>query len=424
MFIMKTLIVAINSKYIHSALSVWYLKASCDNRCGEVSVREFTINQRYGDIFISIYREKADNIAFSCYIWNITQVLDLIKDIKKAEPGTRIILGGPEVSFECEKLMFENPLIDFIIRGEGEDVFNRLLISLEKQDTDVKKSDIYNLEKISGLCHRKQGRIIVSEHYNIIEKLDTIKSPYTEEMLSNIKDKAVYFESSRGCPFSCSYCLSSTFKGVRYFSLERVKDELRMLVKMGVKQIKFLDRTFNCDRNRAREIIEFVLENGNDINFHFEMCADLLDDDLADLLKKAPDGLIQLEIGVQSINTRSLEAVNRKSDIERLFHYVCELKETGNIHIHLDLIAGLPYEDLKSLKNSFNGVFELRPHYLQLGFLKLLRGTSIRDKGDEHGYIYSELPPYEIISNSYISFDEILIFKDIEKVFDMYYNSP
>ncbi len=420
---MKTLIVAINSKYIHSALSVWYLKASCDIYCGEVVVREFTINQRHADIFFAVYREKADNIALSCYIWNIRQVLDLIKDIKKAAPETRIILGGPEVSFDCGNIMRENPSIDYIIRGEGEDVFKKLLMDIKRSEMGIIGQDIHNMSKIRGLCYRNGEKIIAGKQYNIVEKLDTIKSPYTDDMLHNMMDKTVYFESSRGCPFSCTYCLSSAYEGVRYFSLERVKDDLHTIIKKGVKQVKFLDRTFNCDKNRAREIIKFILEYGNDMNFHFEICADLVDDEMAGLLKMAPDGLIQLEIGIQSLNTRSLESVNRKSNIEKLFHNVRNLMEFGNIHIHLDLIAGLPYEGLELFKNSFNGVFELRPHYLQLGFLKLLKGTLIRYKSDEHGYIYSELPPYEIISNSYISFDEILILKYIEKVFNMYYNS-
>jgi radical SAM superfamily enzyme YgiQ (UPF0313 family) len=415
---MKTLIAAINSKYIHSCLAAWYLKASCDEGCGNVIVREYTINQRHDDIFHALYLEKTDVIAFSCYIWNIGQVLALTADIKKAAPDTKVILGGPEVSFDCDKIMHENPGVDFIIRGEGETAFNRLLKYL---NSSIKQNKYEGY--IKGLCFREEGRIVESPCYNIIKELDAIKSPYTDDMLCHVRDKIVYFESSRGCPFSCAYCLSSIYKGVRYFSIDRVRDELQKLINEGVKQVKFVDRTFNCSRDRAMEIIRFVVESGNGVNFHFEICADLLDDEITDLLAKAPDGLIQLEIGVQSLNEDSLLAVNRKTNIERLFYYVRKLRKAGNVHIHLDLIVGLPYEDYISFKASFNGVFSLKPHYLQLGFLKLLKGTLIRDAAAEHGYVFRELPPYEIISGSYISFDEILIFKGVENMIDMYYNT-
>ncbi len=414
---MKTLIVALNSKYIHSALAPWYLKANCDSHCGETKVMEFTINDNMDSVLANIYRESPDVIAFSCYIWNISYTTKVAENIKKLLPDSKIVIGGPEVSFGSQKIMTDHPFIDFIIKGEGELVFPRLL--------QILKSGNVLDKEIEGLVDRRfleKGE----PSYQLIDNLDAINSPYSIEMLSALKNRIIYFESSRGCPFSCSYCLSSTFNGVRYFPIERVKAELNKIIDFGVTQIKFVDRTFNCNKERAKEIFKFIIEKGQigiSTNFHFEIAGDLLDDEIFDILEKAPQGLIQFEIGVQTTNEKTLNEVNRKTDLDILFKNVTRLRNLNNIHIHLDLIAGLPLEDFSSFKNSFDSVYSFRPHQLQLGFLKMLKGSSIREKATAHGYKYRSYPTYEVLYNQYLSYDEILVLKDVEEVVDRYFNT-
>jgi len=415
---MKTVIVSLNAKYIHSSLAPWYLKACCGEKHGEVCVLEFTINDNMDHILMDIYGQNADILAFSCYIWNISRVLMLIANIKKIRPELKIILGGPEVSFESKELMECNPSIDFIIAGEGEISFPKLLECLHYSSDDF--------SEIEGLYYRDSaGKVITpSKTVAYVEDINGIPSPYTEEMLLSIgKSKIAYFESSRGCPFSCSYCLSSVSKGVRFFDMERVKSDIFRLIGAGVKQIKFVDRTFNCNKKRALEIISFAIENGGNTNFHFEAAADLFDDEMLDLLRTAPIGQIQFEIGVQTTNRYALEAVDRKTNLDRVFYNTSRLREKGNIHIHLDLIAGLPFEDMDSFIKSFNDVYNLEPNQLQLGFLKLLKGSRIRRDAHLHGYIFRDYPPYEILSNSYMSFDDIVELKGIEEIVERYYNT-
>ena len=423
---MKTLIIALNSKYIHSALGAWYLKASCGSECGEVKVLEYTINDDSGAILSSIYRERPDVAAFSCHIWNIRQVLGLVSNLKKVLPGLIIVLGGPEVSYDSRETLAANNDIDYIIAGEGEAAFPKLIACLN----GVKDSP--SPEAIEGLCFRSLGGTCLNVP-GFIRELDSIPSPYTAEMLEALSGRIVYFESSRGCPFSCSYCLSSTFEGVRYFSLERVRRELTMLFGAGVRQVKFVDRTFNCSKARAMEIFRHIIglyrlrtdeEGGRpEINFHFEAAADLFDDEMLELLAQAPTGLIQLEIGVQTVNAAALEAIDRRTDTERLCRNVRKLREAGNINLHLDLIAGLPLEDFASFRTSFDAVYRLSPHQLQLGFLKLLKGTRIRRQADSHGYAYTDCPPYEILFSKYMSYAEIIELKGIEGLLDRYNNS-
>lgn len=424
---MKTVIVALNSKYIHSSLAPWYLKNICKDLRGNIKVLEYTINDDMEGILSRIFAEKPGVIAFSCYIWNIVEVLKLSSNLKKVLPSALMILGGPEVSFEPEKIMSKNPFIDYIICGEGEFSFKELLITIEttiNEKEKIKKfEEVKKIEEIEGLCFKKGGEIIYKGGYCLTENLDLLPSPYSNDMLKKLDNKIVYYESSRGCPFSCSYCLSSTFLGVRYFSLDRVKKDITCLLDAKVKQIKFVDRTFNCNKKRAKEIIKFVIENGKNTNFHFEAAGDLFDEEMLEILSKAKKGLIQFEIGVQSTNERTLMEVGRKTDIENIFKNVKKLISYGNIHIHLDLIAGLPNEDLKSAMESFNRVYELRPHQLQLGFLKILKGTKIRDNAKKYGYCFREYPPYEVLFNNYISFDEIIELKGIEHILDKYYNS-
>jgi radical SAM superfamily enzyme YgiQ (UPF0313 family) len=438
---MKTLIVALNSKYIHTSLAPWYLKAFCSNgeeqlTC-DIEVAEYTINDSLENILGSIYLKKPQIICFSCYIWNISCVLKLVRDIKKVSPQCTIILGGPEVSFDTGKLMKEHSSIDFIISGEGEKTFRDLLIFLQKtnqKESQIVQADqISSLDNIKGLTYRKQGEkeeqgeIIITEPCSLIKDLDVIPSPYTDEYLANLGNRIVYFESSRGCPFSCSYCLSSITPGVRYFSMDRVKKELYKLINWRVKQVKFVDRTFNSNKKRAKEIFSYIIDTAikleSETNFHFEMAGDLFDEEMLDILSKAPSGLIQFEIGVQTTNQDSLKAIDRITDFEKIKTNVNKLRRAGNIHLHLDLIAGLPYENYTSFKKSFDDVYRLKPHQLQLGFLKMLKGSKMREQAELHSFEFRDYPPYEVLSNKYIKYEELLMLKGVEELEERYYNS-
>ena len=430
---MKTLIIALNSKYIHGALAPWYLKNACDNQCGEVRVLEFTINDSLESILAAVYREKAMVAAFSCYIWNIVYVRKLAEDLKKVLPETMIVFGGPEVSFDPEEVLKHSHYVDYVLSGEGEASFPQLIKHLAGNGTDIKA--------IGGLTYRANGAILTNRPCMAGCSLDDIKSPYNDEMLSSLGGRIVYYEASRGCPFSCSYCLSSTTEGVRYFSMARVSEDLSRLINAGVKQIKFVDRTFNCNKARAKEIFKFILDNyrayteksqgicsedkrpGGFPNFHFEAAADLFDEEMLELLSEFPAGLVQFEIGIQTTNPYTLEAINRKTDIEKVRDNVLKLNKPGNIHLHLDLIAGLPHEDYPSFIKSFNDVYAMKPHQLQLGFLKMLKGSRVRAEAEAHGYRYREYPPYEVFCNNYISFDDMLELKGIEELVERYYNS-
>lgn len=412
---MKTVIVALNSKYIHSALAPWYLKANCTPDCGEVKVMEFTINEMMDTILSEIYEENCDVVAFSCYIWNINEVLKIADNLKKVLPEVKIILGGPEVSFCSYELMQNNRCIDYILAGEGEEAFSLLLSSFLNPSI--------TLESIKSLTYREGDLIVSGEEYAVIEDLNTLKSPYSEDMLGIVQNKIIYYESSRGCPFNCSYCLSSTFKGVRYLDLERVKSDILLFIKSGIRLVKFVDRTFNCNIERAKQIVSFVIENAASTCFHFEAAADLFDDEMLVILSKAPVGLIQFEVGVQTTNTESIAAVNRKTRLKEVFENIHKLNGLKNIHIHLDLIVGLPYEDYESFKKSFDEVYNLLPQQLQVGFLKLLKGSSIRNESDKYGYKFRDYPPYEVLSNSYLNYSEISKLKNIEDMVERFFNS-
>jgi len=412
---MKTIIIAVNSKYIHSSLAPWYLKAACKSNCGTIKVMEFTINDNPDSVLSRIYAEGCDIAAFSCYIWNINFILKVAENLKKILPNIKIVLGGPEVSYDPQQVLELHPFVDFVIFGEGESAFNELLGFLNGVGKE--------LYDIKGLSYREDGRITVSKIFPLEQDLDSIPSPYNNEMLSCIGNRIVYFESSRGCPFSCSYCISSTFEGVRYFSLDRVKKDLRFLMAAGVKLVKFVDRTFNCNKDRAKSIFEFIINNAGNTVFHFEAAADLFDEEIIEILSRAPKGLIQFEIGIQSTNEVTLEAVKRKTNIKKVLYYVKRLMELGNIHIHVDLIAGLPFEDYSSFRKSFNDVYNLFPHQLQLGFLKMLKGSAIRNESLKYGYKFREYPPYEILGNEFLSYEDIVKLKRIEEVLERYYNS-
>ena len=355
-----------------------------------MSVLEFNINQSDNSIFERIMKEAPGCVAFSCYIWNISVILRLCSDIKKANGDISIVLGGPEVSFDFEKPLF----VDAVLKGECEFAFREYLLGER-----------------------------VSDEYNITENLDSLASPYTDEFFEQNENKIIYYESSRGCPFNCSYCLSCATDGVRYFSMDRVKSDLMLFIKKEIPLVKLCDRTFNANLKRSKEIILFITQNNIKTCFHFEIGADLLDDELISLLSDAPPNYFQIEAGVQTTNPKTLKAINRVTRLENLYANIKALKKSRNIHIHLDLIAGLPFETTESFKRSFNDVIALRPHTLQLGFLKLLRGSSMYSHQDALGLTARDYPPYEIIKNKWLDFKDIILLKGIEQMVDRYYNS-
>lgn len=402
---MRVLLAAVNAKYIHTSLSVRSLKAYV--RDYDVDFMEFTINENPGEVLKRIYSYGADIVAFSCYIWNIGFILRIAGSLKKIAPDIKIIFGGPEVSFDSEMYMDKYRFIDAVIRGEGEETF-----------CDLLKKGFH----IDGVTYRDEdGKIVRMKDRGPICDLNKIPFPYTKKDIYENRNKLIYYESSRGCPFSCSYCLSSTVHNVRFRNIETVKRELKAFIDQGCRIIKFVDRTFNADRKRAAELVEFLIHEGKTTQFHFEISADLINDEMIRLFRSAPKNMFLLEIGVQSTNEKTISEIDRKTDFERISSAVQALK--GSVHMHLDLIAGLPYENYESFTRSFNDVMELEPDVLQLGFLKLLRGTKIRDLKDKHGYIFEDDPPYEVLGNKYISYGELLKLKNIEYVLDRYYNS-
>lgn len=411
---MKILITTLNSKFIHTSLSIRYLKSFAKDDFPNIELEEYTINQSIDYIVGDIYKKEIDVVAFSCYIWNIEHILHISEVLKLVRPNLKIILGGPEVSFDGEDLIKNNTFIDYIIYGEGEETFKELLLELKNEKDD--------LRNVKGLIFRKGEEVFTNEPRPLIQDLDIIPSPFDDD-LENFKNKIVYFESSRGCPFNCRFCLSSTIKGVRFFSIERVKKDLKKLIDANVKQVKFVDRTFNARKEYALEIMNFIIgQNPNNINFHFEVTAHLLDDEVLSFLKNVPEGLFQFEIGVQSTNPQTLEAIDRVTNIEKLMDVVKRIKSYNNIHQHLDLIAGLPYEDLNSFKNSFNDIYSLRPEKLQLGFLKLLKGSELRNKKDKYGYKFIAKPPYEVLESNFINYREMLKLKAVEDLVEKYAN--
>lgn len=409
---MKTILTTLNSKYIHSNLAIRYLSTYVEDKF-ETHILEFTINQNIDYISREIFKLKADIIGFSTYIWNLNETLEISKILKIVNPNLKIILGGPEVSFDGVKLMKENSHIDFIVYGEGEETFKELLGAIHEDE------GFYN---IKGLIFRDNKDIVKNREREFMQNLDTIPSPY-EKDAKGFENKIVYYESSRGCPFNCEFCLSSTLKGVRYFDLERVKRDLDILIDNKVRQIKFVDRTFNANKEYAMEIMRFVMDKDpKDINVHFEVTAHLIDEEMLEFLKTAKEGLFQFEIGVQSTNPNTIEAIGRTTDFHKLKKVTNTISSYNNIHQHLDLIAGLPYEDYNSFKNSFNDVYDLRPEKLQLGFLKLLKGSGLRLNEEKYGYKYLDKPPYEVLENKYIPFTDIIALKEIEDLVEKYYN--
>ncbi|HEY8363861.1 MAG TPA: B12-binding domain-containing radical SAM protein [Tissierellaceae bacterium] len=409
---MKIVLTTLNSKFIHTSLAIRYLKAFVEDII-DVELREYTINQDINYITSQLYMSDADLIGFSVYIWNLTETLRICEILKKVKPEIKILLGGPEVSFDLKETLQKYPFIDFIIYGEGEETFREFLIALLSGD---------ELINIRGLAYRKGKEIFINPPRPLIDDLNKIPSPY-KNIGDEFRNRIVYFESSRGCPFNCKFCLSSTIKGVRYFDLDRVKKELDALIKANVKQVKFVDRTFNANKKYAMDIMNFIIErNPKDINFHFEVTAHLLDDEMLEFLSHVKEGLFQFEIGVQSTNPRTIDAIGRTTDFIKLREVTKKIKSYRNIHQHLDLIAGLPYEDYESFKKSFNDVYEIKPEKIQLGFLKLLKGSSLRMEEEKYGFKYIGVPPYEVLENNYIKYKEIIRLKAVEELVERYYN--
>ncbi len=407
---MKTLFVALNAKYIHTNLAL----RSIAKHCQEFSplIKEYTINDSVDNIIASIYSEKVDVVAFSCYIWNIEEILYIAESLKKVSPALKIILGGHEVSYDSDDILKNNPSVDFIIRGEGEKPMKKLLFAIR---------DNLPLGDVPSLAY-KNGESIKENELSTPGTLNEYEFCY-DESIRDYKSKIIYYESSRGCPYRCSYCLSGKSGKVDYLDVERVKKELMFFIENEVPLVKFVDRTFNADRERAREIFRFIIENSKNTKFHFELAGNLIDDETIEVLKSAPEDVIQFEIGVQSTNSDTLRAIGRNIPLSAFEDKIKALLEIGTIHIHLDLIAGLPYEDYDSFARSFDDVIKLRPHVLQLGFLKLLKGSRIREEEEKFGYKYKSKSPYEVMENEFISYDELIKLKYIEDLFEKYYNS-
>ena len=413
---MKILLTTLNSKYIHSALSLKYIYNNIEDIDGvRVCIKEYTINENLQDIFADIFSDTYDLIAFSCYIWNIEYIIKLCNDIKIADNNIKILLGGPEVSYESYEFMSKFGFADFIIRDEGEVIFRKFVKAY------ISNKDFSN---IPSFLYRINGNITENPYEAPIDNLALIKGAYDIFNEDDVKDKIVYYETSRGCSYNCAYCLSSITKKVRFFPYEKVITDIKKIVDAGAKQIKFVDRTFNFDKKRTIEIIKYLcsIDNGS-INFHFEITAHILQDDLLDILKNVRQGLFQFEIGVQSTNKQTIKSVNRIDNFDKIREKVIKIKSFGNIHQHLDLIVGLPYEDIVSLKKSFNDVMVLRPDNLQLGFLKVLKGSPIKSMVDEYDIKYRDYSPYEVISTKFITYKEIIMLKLMEEMIEDYYNS-
>ena len=454
---MKILLTAVNAKYIHSNLGIYSLKAYADQVLGlgeaggrheraenrgigtgamdpakpSIELAEYTINHQLDQILQDIFRREPDVIAFSCYIWNIEYIRYLIADLGKILPDVPIWLGGPEVSFDAAKVLGELPEATGVMKGEGEETFAQLagyyVDKLCKKGTDSGKilpDGQAGLENIPGLAFRLPNGSLADTGVRRAVDMSRIPFPYKHMDIKDLEHRIIYYESSRGCPFSCSYCLSSIDKSVRFRSLELVLDELAYFLEAGVPQVKFVDRTFNCNKKHAMAIWRFIQSHDNGVtNFHFEIAADLLDQEEIELLGQMRPGLVQLEIGVQSTNPDTLKAIRRKTDIDEIRRITGTINQAHNVHQHLDLIAGLPNENMESFRHSFNQVYSMEPEQLQLGFLKVLKGSYMEEMALTYGLCYSSRPPYEVLSTRWLSYRDILELKGVEDMTEVYYNS-
>lgn len=411
---MRVLLIAVNAKYIHSNPAVYSLRAYAQAALGDqpevgIEIAEYTINQNTENILADIYRHRPDIAAFSCYIWNWNTIQELLPELPKLLPDTKLWLGGPEVSFHAEKILAQYTQLTGIMVGEGEETFTQLV-------------RFYHAPK--GQLQDIPGLVLPQGRTQPRELTDMSKLPFLYEDLGKFQNRIIYYESQRGCPFRCAYCLSAIDKSVRLRDIETVKKELQYFLDHKVSQVKFIDRTFNCNAAHALAIWRYLLKNDNGVtNFHFEIAADLMTEEELEVLKQMRPGLIQLEIGVQSTNEQTLHAINRYMSLEHLRQVVDKIHSFHNIHQHLDLIAGLPYEDYDSFVTSFNDVYAMRPQQLQLGFLKVLKGSPIEEKAEEYGIVYNSRPPYEVLYSRWIPYDDVLRLKGIEEMVELYYNS-
>ena len=420
---MKVLLAAINAKYIHSNLGIYSLKTYGEKMLkewglaeqAEISLAEYTINHQMEQILQDIYKRKPDVIGFSCYIWNISYVKMILADIKKVLPDVKIWAGGPEVSYHGEAFLKEEPAVDLVMMREGEITFAHFLKALLEGE---------DLKQVPGLMVRNADGTFTDTGFRQVMDMSQIPFPYAFMDMKELEHRIIYYESSRGCPFSCAYCLSSIDKKLRFRSLDLVLPELEWFLQAKVPQVKFVDRTFNCKKSHAMAIWQYIRDHDNGVtNFHFEIAADLLDKDELDLLSTMRPGLVQLEIGVQSTNEKTLETIRRKTDIEEIRQITATINSWHNIHQHLDLIAGLPWEDLESFKKSFNDVYEMEPEQLQLGFLKVLKGSYMEELIPDCDLLYSAAPPYEVLCTKWLSYGDVLELKDIEEMTEVHYNS-
>lgn len=411
---MKILLAACNAKYIHSNLAVYDLQAYASDYADHIVLKEYTINQQKDDIMRDIYLEHPDVVCVSCYIWNLSFVKELMADLIKILPGADFWAGGPEVSYDAEKFLTENSEFKGVMVGEGEETFKELAGYYVEKNPQ-------NLKDMTGICYRDGDQII---HNGWRQIMDLSSIPFIYKDLSEFKNRIIYYESSRGCPFSCSYCLSSIDKKLRFRDTETVKKELQFFIDNKVPQVKFVDRTFNCKHDHAMAIWKYINEHDNGVtNFHFEISADLLREEELQEMSTMRPGLIQLEIGVQSTNPDTIKAIHRTMDFEKLKGIVDRIHSFGNIHQHLDLIAGLPYEDYDSFRHSFNDVYALKPQQLQLGFLKVLKGSNMMEMCREYGIVYKTQEPYEVLSTKWLDYDHVLKLKTVENMVEVYYNS-
>lgn len=411
---MKILLVACNAKYIHSNLAVYDLQAYASDYADHIVLKEYTINQQKDDIMRDIYLEHPDVVCVSCYIWNLSFVKELMADLIKILPGADFWAGGPEVSYDAEKFLTKNSEFKGVMVGEGEETFKELAGYYVEKNPQ-------NLKDMTGICYRDGDQII---HNGWRQIMDLSSIPFIYKDLSEFKNRIIYYESSRGCPFSCSYCLSSIDKKLRFRDTETVKKELQFFIDNKVPQVKFVDRTFNCKHDHAMAIWKYINEHDNGVtNFHFEISADLLREEELQEMSTMRPGLIQLEIGVQSTNPDTIKAIHRTMDFEKLKGIVDRIHSFGNIHQHLDLIAGLPYEDYDSFRHSFNDVYALKPQQLQLGFLKVLKGSHMMEMCREYGIVYKTQEPYEVLSTKWLDYDHVLKLKTVENMVEVYYNS-
>ena len=411
---MNIILTAINAKYIHSNLAVYSLRAYAKPYKEEISIAEYTINQQTNDILMDLYKKKPDVLCFSCYIWNLTYIETIIRELRKLMPKVPIWVGGPEVSYDSKDVLKRLPEVTGVMFGEGEETFLELMQHYHNEGKPLKEID--------GIAYRDEEQRICENAWRPVIDLGSV--PFVYEDMDDFKNKIIYYESSRGCPFSCSYCLSSVDKCLRFRDIELVKKELQFFIDEGVPQVKFVDRTFNCNHKHAMAIWKYLMEHDRGItNFHFEVAADLLNEEELQLIEQMRPGLIQLEIGVQSTNEKTIKEIRRTMKFSEVARIAQRINRKKNVHQHLDLIAGLPYEDLDSFKKSFNDVYRLYPEQLQLGFLKVLKGSYMEEQKEAYGLVYQSRPPYEVLYTNWLSYEDVLELKMVEEMVEVHYNS-